>query len=727
MSKLDDLSLEFLKDRNVNNAINLLVYLRQSENFKLGLIIGEFLSKEYVNNYLILQEYALSAYSNKKFDKSYDINNQLLELRGLNEKEALPIIFNQHFCVKYVVDRYIDYNIIIVNQIMNRKKKDFPLITLTITTCKRLDLFEKTMNSILNCFQDIDMIDYFLCVDDNSSEEDRQKMQKLYPFFTFYFKNIDEKGHIKSMNIIRDYVIETSQTPYVIHLEDDWKFFCKRNYIKDAFDVLNENQNIGQCLFNKNYIEIVDDIMTVKGGDFYITKTGIRYYIHEFVNTVEKQTKWIKKHGSSPSSSYWPHFSFRPSLLRTKVLKDIGEFNIEAQHFEMEYAYRYINLGYMSAFFENLYCIHTGRLTSQIKDKSVINAYSLNNENQFCKEEIKIEDEIKKLKLKTYVLNLDRRPDRWDNFVKNSSELNFLKYERFSAVDGDKVSSTTQLQRIFNNNDYNMKVGMVGCLMSHIKMYIELIYSDYDMYFILEDDIEITSNFQNKFLNICKQLKNNNWDLVYVGHHLKNLNDKKYSYNNTIMPTIQKTNVYQSFQLSLGGTIGYLITKSGAQKLLDFISETGSTNCIDTLQQKSSNILNIYYCNPHLVYSECYRGQNDIDTDIQNNLKSLSLSFETKLKDELTFYKNNNLNIVNLNFKNIMNIILKEPKEEYYIYTLDNFENINKIKKICKEKSLEFYTIEEKALFIISSDKSIERYCHSFKIKNKYSIDDCNI
>ena len=79
------------------------------------------------------------------------------------------------------------------------------------------------------------------------------------------------------------------------------------------------------------------------------------------------------------------------------------------------------------------------------------------------------------------------------------NELNFLKYERFSAVDGDKVSSTTQLQRIFNNNDYNMKVGMVGCLMSHIKMYIELIYSDYDMYFILEDDIEITNGKLTKF------------------------------------------------------------------------------------------------------------------------------------------------------------------------------------------------------------------------------------
>ena len=263
--------------------------------------------------------------------------------------------------------------------------------------------------------------------------------------------------------------------------------------------------------------------------------------------------------------------------------------------------------------------------------------------------------------------------------------------------------------------------------MSHIKMYIELIYSDFDVYCILEDDIKLTSNFQNKFLNIFQQLKNNNWDLVYLGHHLRNLNDKEYAYDSNIIPTIQKMNVYQSFQLSLGGTIGYLITKSGAQKLLDFISETGSTNCIDTLQQKSANILNVYYCNPHLIYSECIRGQNQIDTDIQHNLKSLSLSFETKVEDELNFYKNNNLKILKLDFENIINNILKEPKEEFYIYTIDDSKNIYKIKNICKEKSLKYYTIEEKALFIISSDKNIERYCHSFKIQNKYSIDDCQL
>ena len=34
------------------------------------------------------------------------------------------------------------------------------------------------------------------------------------------------------------------------------------------------------------------------------------------------------------------------------------------------------------------------------------------------------------------------------------------------------------------------------------------------------------------------------------------------------------------------------------------------TNGIDTVQQKSADELNIFYTNPHLIYSECYRDNN---------------------------------------------------------------------------------------------------------------------
>ena len=132
------------------------------------------------------------------------------------------------------------------------------------------------MNSLLNCV-DIDKIDFWFCVDDNSSSNDREKMQIMYPFFKFYFKDVNEKGHPQSMNIIKNNV----KTPYLFHLEDDWKFFIKRNYIEDAIDIIESNKNIGQCLFNKNYAEIESDI-DIKGGIYKTTNRGFRYYIHEY-------------------------------------------------------------------------------------------------------------------------------------------------------------------------------------------------------------------------------------------------------------------------------------------------------------------------------------------------------------------------------------------------------------------------------------------------------------
>ena len=75
-------------------------------------------------------------------------------------------------------------------------------IFLSITTCKRLDLFQQTINSLLNHCLDISLVDYWYCVDDNSSMEDRIKMKKLYPWIEFYDKTESEKAHRKSMNLI---------------------------------------------------------------------------------------------------------------------------------------------------------------------------------------------------------------------------------------------------------------------------------------------------------------------------------------------------------------------------------------------------------------------------------------------------------------------------------------------------------------------------------------------
>lgn len=712
---LNTLCNNFIKSSTPENALDLIRYLRRNNMFHLGTNFGKYFNTLFPFSYEIKEEYGICLYYIKSYCLSYDIFNESLNFKGLDEITSKRLLFNQHFNIDHVAERYTYYNSELINKILTRNKKDIKLVTFTITTCKRLDLFQKTLNSVINCF-DTDMIDEWLCIDDNSSEDDRKKMMDLYPFFSFIFKDIRDKGHSKSMNILQKYV----KTPYIFHVEDDWKFICKRNYIAECLDILNSNKNLGQCLINKNYSEVEKDV-DIKGGEYNSSVNGLRYYVHEFATNDEQRIKWINKHGNGLSSNYWPHFSLRPSLIRKEVFDKIGDFNDESNHFEIDYASRYVNNGYLSAFLEGIYSIHIGRLTTERNDVSKINAYTLNNESQFIKTPVQKTIEIDfndiDIKLKTYVLNLDRRPDRWDNFKKNSKSIDYLKYERFSAVDGSKLKSTVQLQRIFEGNDYNMMVGAVGCAMSYFKMFTELIYSDYEAYLILEDDIQFTSHFDIKFYSICKQLKNTDWDIAFIGHHIRNLNDPKYNIEQIFH--IKKYDTETSFLNSLGGTIGFMITKNGARKFLDFVNENKLINCIDTTLQKSANYLNVYYAIPNLVNSECFRHDSEkvIDTDIQFDKSSLTRNLYDKIQDELAFFKEIDVQIDILEEDEIL--LKLNNKNSFNALCVSN--NINNLIEICKNNNIKHYTYENKVIFITN----MSRYYHIFKKNDIYNVDDC--
>ena len=392
------LIIKFLDDYEQNTAIELLRSFRCSELYNIGNIFGKYLLKLFPKSFYICEELGICQYYSNMQYESYNTFKKCLELRGLNNEQSQRVIFNQHFSIGSIIENNIFYNNDIVQNIISNKHTK-PGITFTITTCKRLDLFKKTINSFLNCCTDVNKISEWLCIDDNSSLSDREEMKRLYPFFTFYFKTFEEKGHPESMNIIKKKVT----TPYICHMEDDWMFYDKRNYISECLEVLNQDSSYGQCLINKNYAEIPEQHNLV-GGIFKTTNNGLRYYEHEFFSDTRL---FREKYGSGNNCAYWPHFSLRPSLIKKSVLKHVGTFNLVVSHFEMDYSYRYMNLGYKSAFLENIYCKHIGRLTSERNNNELTNAYQLNNETQFG-------DKDKLSDIKTFVINLERRQDRWE-------------------------------------------------------------------------------------------------------------------------------------------------------------------------------------------------------------------------------------------------------------------------------------------------------------------------
>jgi hypothetical protein len=185
------------------------------------------------------------------------------------------VLSNRDFCLPYLLAEERIRPLDVIARLTERFKTPAldPTVTLTITTCRRRDLFDKSMDSFLHNCTDIDAIDRWICIDDGSSDEDRAAMAERYPFFEFILKDNTNKGHARSMEILRAEV----SSPYWLHLEDDWEFFAPDSYISRAIAILEDDPFIGQVLFNRNYAELVSE-RDIPGGELKTTARGKQPY-----------------------------------------------------------------------------------------------------------------------------------------------------------------------------------------------------------------------------------------------------------------------------------------------------------------------------------------------------------------------------------------------------------------------------------------------------------------
>jgi GR25 family glycosyltransferase involved in LPS biosynthesis len=326
-----------------------------------------------------VDEQALAAFHVGRHEESFSLYADLLERRSLPDSERARVEERRDLSVPMIKDARLRYDADLVRRIGARVRPGPGRVTLTLTSCRRLSLFVGTVVTFLNACADLDLVDRWVCVDDGSPPADRAEMQRLFPFFEFVWKGREDKGHARSLNLIRDMV----QTPYLVHLEDDWHFFARRAYIGPAIEILEARPDLGQVLFNRNYAETLEDREVSGGLAARVGRNGPRYVVHEHHPRRDGSRHLHELHAGPPSVAHWPHFSLRPSVLRTSALRRVGRFEEAASHFEREYAERYVRAGYRSAFFDGIHALHAGRLTSEWGDSGKPNAYQLNGEAQF--------------------------------------------------------------------------------------------------------------------------------------------------------------------------------------------------------------------------------------------------------------------------------------------------------------------------------------------------------
>ena len=547
--KLAQIDMEFSDYHNsLLNLENALKLIKDNDNYL-----------NYKDIILIFKSTILNKLT--KYQESYILADEVLKRDLLPESLRISSEEFRDKNIDYIKDNYLlcSKNKInkIITSLQNKKNKK---IMLSITTCKRFDLFEKTINSFINCCLDLNLIDIWLCVDDNSSIVDRNKMKKNYPFFEYIMKDESQKGHCVSMNIILETALKYN-VDYILHMEDDWHYIQKRNFISESIKILNDDKKIGQVLFNRNYHEIEPFKRPIKGGIIKKIKTGGRYILHEHYDTNSKEyNNFIQKYKNCSTVGYWPHFSFRPSLLKVSMLKEVGSF-FNTGHFEMEYAKEYNARGYKSAFLDTFACIHIGKKTWET---SVKNSYHLNETNQFS-----LKNDI----LSIYIISDNKNINIWKNFKETSKHI-FPSYTRF--LPRNVLHLDDYEKKIFINNEFNFSRNIIDKIMLHIDLFKQT-KSNYMLF--LRDCVEFKDNNKETFDKIIK-LTNENYDFIILDN-----NDNDHNKDNNEIKLLKSNE-----KLNLDSINGYLISKECINKILEYIQN----NCIKNMNYLD-NIKNINY------------------------------------------------------------------------------------------------------------------------------------
>lgn len=165
------------------------------------------------------------------------------------------------------------------------------------------------------------------------------------------------------------------------------------------------------------------------------------------------------------------------------------------------------------------------------------------------------------------MINLARRPAK-KHRIEHLAKLLGLEIEIYPAVDGTQLKPEDLVQLgIKQLPGYldpilkrNMKLGEIGCFLSHYNIWKQIVKYQYDRVIVLEDDVKFIRNFKEVAESILAEGDDTGtmFDLIYLGR--KNMGPKEKLVKHA-KRLVQMEYAYW--------TIAYVLTLDGAKKLLE--------------------------------------------------------------------------------------------------------------------------------------------------------------
>ena len=195
---------------------------------------------------------------------------------------------------------------------------------------------------------------------------------------------------------------------------------------------------------------------------------------------------------------------------------------------------------------------------------------------------------------KIFYINLTRRPDRKDHFLKscNNVKIPFDKLERFEGLDGKTYIPTQIETNMFSNCDFANRLfynNIVCNQLGHLNLLKEIINRKYNYALICQDDVY----FKNDFIKIINNLLNNipsNSEIINLGFH-SYANGKNFiQWDLTNTPekdfNLIGKNKINDFVCELNDivnpcSLAYIVTFQGAVNLVNYFNKNGFKRATD--------------------------------------------------------------------------------------------------------------------------------------------------
>lgn len=263
--------------------------------------------------------------------------------------------------------------------------------------------------------------------------------------------------------------------------------------------------------------------------------------------------------------------------------------------------------------------------------------------------------------VKTFVINLDTRKDRWDNLCKAEPYITSVA-ERFPAVNGKDIQMTPYIYSLFKNNSFHWKKSVVGCNLSHINIWKQIaalpITNANELFLILEDDVRFLSDIKSDWDNYASSIPTDA-ELLYLGGVLP---PNRPALPNVLEPINDKwakikPNQYFSRDIALPlfhfCTYSYLISRGAVEKILHYLqySDIKFPTVVDHFLGQQSLQLTTYVATPLLT--KCFQDDDPVyqtsqfnntdrkdsyDSDIWNNTECFTQDDIARMTTTLKMY-----------------------------------------------------------------------------------------